>query len=665
MKTSSTQSIIALILFCLVTCASLAQRPNIKYGNVPKEDLLMTVYPKDSSADAVILSELGTVTYSYHASSGLTIMRTVHRRIKILKKTAYEWATASEMTYRRSSTATEYLTGLKGATYNLVNGAVQVDKLTKDAIFEVKKDEHTTETKFTLPNVQVGSVIEYSYTVTSDFDTNIPSWRFQHSIPTVWSEYKVDIPSFYYFRLITQGYEPFVISSQQPTNFNFVGLEQQSITGTSYDMAVQNATALKEEAYVTTMNDYMTKVEFEIAAFHPPGQPSQNFSITWNDLDKALLGYDNFGGMLRADGRVKEIVAGIKASSPDTLAQIRASLDFIYKNIAWNGNSSLYASDSHKKILEAKTGNTADINLLLVAILKELKLIAGPVILSTRAHGRLLESYVLEKKFNYVIAGVYIGEKVMLLDATSPLCPMGILPERCLNGQGRWLLNNTNNEWISLKATAKNRIGQSGNVTINADGSTTAEFALSYVGYAGIKERQALAKDGEQKYKESLSKKFPNWSIKEVKFDGKDDLNEAFVCTIKADISEGVSVLNDKIYLSPSFGLGFSKNPFVSESRKFPIDFATIQEDFQTININLPEGYELEEKPKSERVNLPENSGYLSFQVLASEGNKLLVMNKLSVQKTLFFAEEYDTIKHFFELAVQKNAQKIVLKKKG
>jgi hypothetical protein len=110
----------------------------------------------------------------------------------------------------------ESISGIKGATYRLVGGKVQVDKLEKSAIFENKSDKNFTSHKFTLPNVQEGSVVEFTYQIQSNYDTEIPTWRFQHSIPTLWSEYWVNAPNFYVFRLHTQGYEPFVISKARP-----------------------------------------------------------------------------------------------------------------------------------------------------------------------------------------------------------------------------------------------------------------------------------------------------------------------------------------------------------------------------------------------------------------------------------------------------------------
>jgi hypothetical protein len=147
----------------------------------------------------------------------------------------------------------------------LVGGKVQVDKLEKSAIFENKSDKNFTSHKFTLPNVQEGSVVEFTYQIQSNYDTEIPTWRFQHSIPTLWSEYWVNAPNFTCLDY-TQGYEPFVISKQDQSS---IMLEGSSYASTEYHLAVKDAPAIKEEPYTTTIEDFTAKIQFEIAAYVP------------------------------------------------------------------------------------------------------------------------------------------------------------------------------------------------------------------------------------------------------------------------------------------------------------------------------------------------------------------------------------------------------------
>ncbi|MEL7121624.1 MAG: transglutaminase, partial [Bacteroidota bacterium] len=77
-----------LFLFSVVVLS--AQESNIKFGKVSKEELAMTIYPKDSSASAVILHDKGDLNFDF-AGNDHGIILEKHRRIKILKKAGFDY----------------------------------------------------------------------------------------------------------------------------------------------------------------------------------------------------------------------------------------------------------------------------------------------------------------------------------------------------------------------------------------------------------------------------------------------------------------------------------------------------------------------------------------------------------------------------------------------
>lgn len=91
-----------------------------------------------------------------------------HVRIKILKSVGMKYADV-EVPLRMSGSAEEKVVNLKATTYAPENGKVVEIKTGKDAVFKEKLSKYTTLHKITLPKVKVGTVIEYSYTIISDF----------------------------------------------------------------------------------------------------------------------------------------------------------------------------------------------------------------------------------------------------------------------------------------------------------------------------------------------------------------------------------------------------------------------------------------------------------------------------------------------------------------
>ena len=91
---------------------------------------------------------------------------------------------------------------------------------------------------------------------------------------------------------------------------------------------------------------------------------------------------------------------------------------------------------SRKQVWEEGQGNSADINLALVSLLKAMELNAFPVVLSTQSNGILPLSHPSLTDLNYVIAMAEVDNKTYLMDATDPLSAVNLLPVRCLNDKG-------------------------------------------------------------------------------------------------------------------------------------------------------------------------------------------------------------------------------------
>jgi hypothetical protein len=661
----STQKLLLFFVLLLSTTIQIiAQDAPVKFGKIDPKELQSKVYEKDSSAEAVVLADFCEVSYTYNSSTGsLKLNYERVRRVKILKKSGYDYATFSiPMLQNKNRSARDYVDALKGATYNWVDGKMVTEKLNKEGIFDDKKSDNYTVKKVTMNGVKEGSIVEISYRLISDFDSEIRGWEFQEEIPTVWSEYRVQIPNFYQFRMINQGYEPLVVNEITPANFNLGGGE--SFPGTSYRFAVKDAPSIREEPFITTIDDYNNKIEFELAATRFPNQMEKYYSITWADFGKTLMEYERVGKQLKSRGFMKDIAENIKKTAKDAPEKLAAAYQYIQKTMTWNDDKGFFVTESLRKAHEIKTGNVADINMMLIALLRELDITADPVVLSTRSHGRVLDSYVLERKFNYVIAQVTIGEQKMLLDATEPLLKMGSLPQRCLNGQGR-LVNEFGGEWVDLKSTDKQSRTVVMNLAMDAEGQMKGDVTISHQGYAAHGERGLIRKDKKDKYLENFKKKRSLWKISKLDLENIDDADQPLVTKCEALISETSNVAGDRIYLKPMLGEGEDENPFKNPTRNFPVDLASPIEEYIVGSYAIPEGYVVEELPKSVKVSLPDDGGKFTFIVSKSEdGSKIGITSKINIKKTVFFTDEYELIKNFFDQIVQKHAEQIVLKKK-
>ena len=672
-----------LCVFATTICFTItAQDAPIKYGKIDLADLQMKVYPKDTSAEAVILGDIGRAYFEYSQSEGFQVVYERLRRIKILKKSGYDWATVKVPLYiGKNNSGRESMLDLKGVTYNLENGQIVKEKLEKESIFLDKKDDNHSVKRFTFSKIKEGSVVEYLYKIKSDFFYNFRDWTFQSSIPVAWSEFSASVPEYFTYRQIQQGYQPMLINEvkngQASYTLNIPGssgntltsnripstTETVSVNTKDFRWAMKDIPAIREEPFMTTIDDYVAKLEFELSSTLFPGSNYKSYADNWESLNTRLLENESFGLQLNRSGFLKDMVSVIKASSKDTLQQIGMAYNLIKESMTWNEIETFYVESNLKRALEAKTGNVSDINMLLVVLLRELGYNANPVILSTRDNGRVLNNYVLLSKFNYVIAQVDIGGKDWLLDATATQTPMGILPVRCLNGQGRLISKNTP-RWIDLKPSYRFTETVIGNFTMNTDGNAKGDLAISHVGYSNVSERKKYHKEGKDKYIEAYKKDNANWKVDKTEIQNLDDNKVPFVAKHDLTVNEFANVAGDKIYFNPIMYNAQKENPFKNPDRKFPVDFGALIEENFIATYTIPQGYVVEEMPKGIKVSLPEDGGKFTYALGISEEGNITISSKIALKKSMYFAEEYETLRKFYDQIVQKHAEQIVLKKK-
>lgn len=634
-----------------------------KFGKISQEELAMRFYEQDTTAEAVILSDYGKSYFIY--AEGFKVVFERQTRIKILKKSGYNWANVSVPVYSKGSKG-EKLTSLKGFTYNLTNGKVEKDKLESKDMFNEQISEYWTAKKFTMPNVKEGSIIEFSYMITSDYIYNLRDWEFQSSIPVAWSEYNVKIPEYFGYKKSQQGYLPFHSvtnrTERAPLDVRQSGGKSgEEISFENISWTMKDAPAMREEKFITTIKDYVSKIEFELEVYKPPHQIQKVMTGNWAEVTEELDKETNFGVQLNRNGYFKDEVGAINAKYTTPLEKVSAIYELVKSTMTWNQKYGIYTSGPLRKAYDRRTGSVAEINLMLVAMLREAGLTASPVILSTRDHGRIFTAYSpMLNKFNYVVAQVSVGDKEYLVDATDPLLPIGMLPVRCLNGEGR-IINIHDQRWINLNPSQSYTKLINTEIKVNGNGEMIGKGVESLAGYNALYLRKSIKENGEEKFAEQRAKEIGNLKMGKPEFININETNSAV--SIMYDISSaGNGQSNDIIYLNPLLGQGNGENPFKLTERAYPVDFAAPIDETYITKFIIPAGYVVDEMPKNVAVNLPENSGRFTY-MLQKEGNEIQVMSRVNINKPVFYAQEYLYLKEFYDHIVAKHAEQIVLKK--
>jgi hypothetical protein len=530
-----------------------------------------------------------------------------------------------------------------------------------------------------MPEVKEGSVIEYQYKIVSDRLTSLRTWEFQKAIPVKWSEYLVEIPEYFNYLKISTGYEPFAVNEikEEIRSETFVEFTKtysrygiqgpQTSTSkldykaTCYHWAIENAPGLKDESFVGNVYDYLTKVEFQLSNYKFPGYQFENVLGSWEDINDQLLTHnEDFKSNISGKRFYQDELNLILSQCETGEEKMRGIYRYVTTRMQWDGVCDFIPNQPVKKTYDGRTGSAADINALLISMLRAAGLNCEPVLLSTRDNGQVHPIYPIMHKYNYLIAMVIIDGKSYLLDATEKNIPPGMLPVRCLNQRGR-CISKTKGNWINLQPSIGSQETFICNLKLDNE-VLTGNMQTSLKGYTGISCNKKYTMNGEEKYLEALLEKHKDWEVENYNVTNEnpchDGFKEKFNVVIKNAVYEG----GNRLYIDPVLVNRWDENPLKNESRKFPVDFNYPILSKYISNIIVPEGYEIEEIPESIQFSLPDKSATFIYLV-KKLGNTIQLMNQFEIKKSIYSVEEYKPLREFWSLVVSKNKEQIVLKK--
>lgn len=662
-----------LIIALFITSNNTAQEVN--FGKVTKKELEEKFYPNDTSANAVVLYKKRRTYYEYE-TSGWVVKTEVHERLKLYNKDGFDSATKKVRLFDKAGVDETF--NLKAYTYNLKDGKIEKTKLEKSGSFKEKISENWSSSNFTLPNLKDGSIVEWKYTITSPFQTYIDDVICQYNIPIKYLDVKVQIPEFFRFKFQTSRYYPIEVTTSridktyrftyksyaQNTARGHIGTPkmesvQEIINENIYSATITNIPALIEEPYVNNINNYRANINFEISAYIPTKGNHKYYNVSWKDVTKTIYENPYFGVQLDKKNHFEDDLANITEGITSQNEKIGIIFQYVKNKIKWNKEYSKYTSNGGvKKAYNDGVGNVADINLTLVAMLKESGLNASPILVSTRSHG--IPLFPTSKGYNYVIAGVEIQNDVILLDATEKYSMPNVLPLRVLNWEGRLVRDNGSSTTINLYPNKYNAKQVILSGKIDSEGTLSGLMKSTYNNLNALQYRNGYGSLAEDDLISKIEVENNDIEIDKFRLTNKTDITKPLVEMVKFTRDNQVDIIGDKMYISPLLFLTVSENPFKLEERLYPIDYGSAWKNDVTISIQFPEGYEVESKPEDFSIALPDNLG---TYILKTEvvNNKIKVTSQTKINIAIIGANYYKTLKELYKQAIEHQMEKIVL----
>jgi hypothetical protein len=554
----------------------------------------------------------------------------------------------------------ESIASITGNTYNLENWAISKVELQKNSIYEEDINNNWKQKVFAMPGVKVGSIVEIKYVLESPFFFNLPDWEFQSTIPTVYSKYQASMIPFYTYELLMQGATKFdEYSSEKDKGFSrqWRSMEFQDMI---YKYALKNVPSFDmKESFISSPNDYIIKIDFQLAKYYSPTGGNIDIITTWSKLNEELTDHSEFGKYVkkaRSDAKtIFETELALDALNINEKA--KKIIEYTKANFSWDEYYGKYVRVNPKELIKKREGSCAEINLFMAGMLQEAGIDAKPVILSTRGHGKVWTQYPFASFFNYVAVLVNTGTETYLADATERVLPHNRIPTRAMNAFGLVVIDKQES-WVDLTTSNPSVDKKYISININPE-KLNADVSVSIIQteFEGFNARKRYKNDTSIVKDSFIKQGFSE--INSVNIKDFDDHTKPHKMSVKGTYP--IESFSNQIVVKPFLNFPIAENKLKHDKRTYNVDFIYRQTEQYNCTLTLPENYEISYVP--ENLNVNDELMTIMYDV-KKLGNMITISGVIEYKKAIYTPEEYPKLKAHIDSVVRQFNESVVLKKK-
>lgn len=628
-----------------------------KVGKVSDAEVGMTTFDKDTSASVLVLWESEFISIEMTNDGGLRRHITHAERIKILKEDGKDWG---DYSFKLRDAYHETMYNINVTTYNMDNGRVASVKMPKKSIYTTRGENDMTEMTFSAPEVRVGSVIEVSYDMNSDDYWDVGTFYFQRSVPVNCCELEVRTPKWLKFSRNTRGSITLEHKEEENSTVVAVGGDRMMLDLHKDFFTGVDIPAMKAEAHVYGISQYMCAVAYDLQALELPGS-YKTYTTSWDDVDKAVLDSDIYT-VLNSNCRFRSEVDAITSQDLSPMEKIDKIRELTLSKVTWNKIRALVPG-SVGDVLRAGMGDSADINAILGSALKHAGFTVDPVLIRSRGNGLVIDFHPSLSSFNTFILKIQgEGMDPVYIDGARKDAYFNVLPADYLVKQARIPGKDGSGYWEDISRVVRsNTETVSAKVTISPDGTMKGNLSMQYSGVPSYSVKGTFHDTNDEEKFIDIFENEMSIDVESLETSGMDDFSG--MCNISINFEKDCDTAGDMIYVPAFIEKFHNRSDFKNPDRQYPVDFPCPELSTYTIYLEIPEGYVFEQFPATQRITFAPLGASAITQTTKIGDNVATLQFRYKQDETFLQVSDYHDLQKFWEALCSSYESMVVIRK--
>jgi hypothetical protein len=655
-------AVVLLILFTVFIFSSPASAAP-SWQQPTAEELSMTSQPETPGADAVYLNrdEIAddreeSVSDMEAYSEDKRNFHTINVRLKILTEAGKRYADVVTV-YPGSFFV---VSDVQGRTIHSDGTVIPLVAKPLQSVIDKSSKFVENETSFSMPDVQVGSILEYRYTLRYDGRHVVaPEWYVQQDLFVRSASYHFRPNTHDIFNEHGELSNGCAYTSALPKG----AAVKYSPAQNTYDLVVHNIPPIPSEESMPPLHSLSYRVLFYYTGAKSADDYWKSEGSYWSkDVNK-------FESSSKLRDAVSQIVAPGDSDQPkiskiyDAVMQVE-NTSFTREHSQAENRASGIRTKTADDIWEQKRGNAEEITLLFLAMAKAAGLKAYAMKVSNRDWKIFDVNYLTMRQLDDVIAIVQVDGKEQYFDPGERYCVFGQLHWKHTSTGG--LRQTDAGTSIAQTPGALYTAAQTQRVAklqLDPDGKLHGSITMKLAGVPALEWRQKGLQSDQAEVSKGIEDSVrrlvpPGVDVKVAQIVGLGDWKTLLV--VQLDVSGSIGTTTSKrVFLPSNFFEAGSRPIFVHEKRETAVYLGYASDVQEAVTLGLPKNFAVESVPKDSKIPFPNNGLYVAQYTM--KDNAYNLARRLILANFLFQPSDYGSLKDFYQKLTAQDHEQAIL----